>query len=57
MKLKNRIRIASLSPIQLKKLRDYEKEMEVILVAYEKEKSDRNGTLGNSNVSLDKNRI
>jgi hypothetical protein len=46
------INIASLSAIQIQKLREYEKEMNVILVAYQKEKSDKhvmrttNGNMG-----------
>lgn len=34
------IKIAPLSPIQIQKLKDYEKEMNVILVAYKKEKEN-----------------
>jgi hypothetical protein len=41
MKLKDKPRIASLSPLQIQKLREYEREMDIILVAYQKEKSDR----------------
>lgn len=43
MKLKIKSKIAPLSPVQIQKLRDYEKEMEVILVAYKKEKEEKNG--------------
>lgn len=38
IKDKNKPRIASLSPLQIQKLREYEKEMEVILIAYNKQK-------------------
>jgi hypothetical protein len=33
--------IAPLSAIQIQKLKEYEKEMEVILIAYQKEKVSR----------------
>lgn len=41
-KLKDRgAKIASLSPLEIQKLRDYEKEMNVILVAYQKNKEGK----------------
>lgn len=40
MKTKDKPRIASLSPVQIQKLKEYEKEMNVILVAYRREKED-----------------
>jgi hypothetical protein len=43
MKTLNKPRIASLSPIQIQSLRNYEKEMNVILVAYQKSKEEKNG--------------
>lgn len=38
---KAKLSIAPLSPVQIKKLREYEKEMEIILVAYQKGKEER----------------
>jgi hypothetical protein len=33
-----KVNIASLTPMQMKKIREYEEEMDVILIAYEKNK-------------------
>jgi hypothetical protein len=59
MKLKSRkqhAKIASLSPLQIQKLREYEIEMGLILIAYQNEKSDSN-VMRNSNDNLGKNKI
>jgi hypothetical protein len=40
-----KLKIANLSPIQIQKLREYEKEIGAILIAYQNKKENNNGKI------------